>query len=533
MRKTGAWEDARIPVSVAILMAVLQAIRIAWMARLPEGILVQHIPDDAFYYLVLAKNYVTLGRWTFDGTSTSTGFHLMWGYILALFYKIAPAITFKEIFVIASALGAVSLSVAAGLCVSSVRRIYGPQSAWAAVVILFSALSLLQATWMMESSLVILMGSLLLFQISADIQRVTYRNLAIAILLGLLGSMARSDFGLLPLWLFVACAVLARIERKWLPQAKLAAGQLIGSSLGVLIVLMHSYKVSGHLVQASAQTKLWWVTVQGKSVVPSLRVAENTLSPLYNSVAPFQYNVWSSHLMEFIGYKSRTVIAAIVLIGIVRLLLRSLRTRPAVFAVCMILLIASYSFFYRFDGAVQDWYVANYEIPLILLVAAAWSSITPRWFVVARTLVVAMVILGSLFSFRAHAPWQEAMYRSGILISKHPEWKPVGAWNAGIMHYFAGDGVVNLDGLVNDDLVPDIKKQHLASYVARRKIRYIIESPDIFTGILAERSGIGDGKLYACVSDKKVLFPRDPFDVFDHTHITMFRLDPACLDTLH
>lgn len=528
----GIGEDDRPPIFAAILMAVLQSIRTVWLARLPTYLFVQHIPDDAFYYLVLAKNYVALGRWTFDGVAGSTGFHLMWGYILAAIYKVDPAISLKEVFVLASTLSTLSLAAASGLAVASVRKIYGFEAGWAAIAILFSAVSMLQATWMMESPFVILIASLLLFQLSKERTSVTPTELGIAMLLGFLGSMARSDFGLLPFWLFVAWAFMAKKERQWVPAAKLAAGQLIGASLGVLVVLIHTDIVSGQFLQASAQTKLWWATTQGKLFIPSLRVGENTLSPFYNSVAPFQHTFWSGHLIGIIEHRSRTLLLAIVLIGIIRFLVCSSRNRPAVLTACMLLLFVSYCFFYRFDGAVQDWYVGNYEIPVILLVAAAWASMPVRWLAAARILVIGLVVPGFLFSFCAHAPWQEAMYRSGLLIRQHPEWKPVGAWNAGIMHYFAGDGVVNLDGLVNDAIVPDIKDGTLADYVAQRRIRYIIESPSIFTAAYAKRSGIADGKLYSCIRDQKQLVPNDPFDVFDNTHITIFHLNDACLENL-
>jgi hypothetical protein len=230
-----------------------------------------------------------------------------------------------------------------------------------------------------------------------------------------------------------------------------------------------------------------------------------------------------------VEHRSRTLLLLLVLIGIIVFLSREKLRRPVIFTSCMLLLIATYSFFYRFDGAVQDWYVANYEIPFIFLVSAAWTLITPRWLTAARSLVIALVASGFLFSFCAHAPWQEAMYRSGLLIKQHSEWKPVGAWNAGIMNYFAEGGVVNLDGLVNDDSVSYIRSGTLANYIAQRKIGYIIESPSIFTSAYTKRSGIADGKLYSCVLSKRELFPHDPFDIFDNTHITLFRVEDGCL----
>jgi hypothetical protein len=34
--------------------------------RASDMLKVQNVPDDAFYYLLLAKNFSSLGQWTFD-----------------------------------------------------------------------------------------------------------------------------------------------------------------------------------------------------------------------------------------------------------------------------------------------------------------------------------------------------------------------------------------------------------------------------------------------------------------------------------
>ena len=49
----------------------------------PARIKVQYIPDDAFYYLTLSRNYSHLNYWTFDsGISLTSGFHLLFAYLL-------------------------------------------------------------------------------------------------------------------------------------------------------------------------------------------------------------------------------------------------------------------------------------------------------------------------------------------------------------------------------------------------------------------------------------------------------------------
>ena len=55
----------------------------------PEQLQVQYIPDDAYYYLGLARNFTKLGFWTFDsGFSSTSGFHPLLAYLLSLIFSI-------------------------------------------------------------------------------------------------------------------------------------------------------------------------------------------------------------------------------------------------------------------------------------------------------------------------------------------------------------------------------------------------------------------------------------------------------------
>src|SRR6266478_1902761 len=53
----------------------------------PLAHVVDHVPDDAFYYLVLARNFTRLHRWTTDGGLTvTTGFHALYAWFLTVGY---------------------------------------------------------------------------------------------------------------------------------------------------------------------------------------------------------------------------------------------------------------------------------------------------------------------------------------------------------------------------------------------------------------------------------------------------------------
>lgn len=149
----------------------------------------------------------------------------------------------------------------------------------------------------------------------------------------------------------------------------------------------------------------------------------------------------------------------------------------------------------------------------------------------SRAPVALFMAVAIAMSLRVWAPWQEATYRAGMILRSHPGWRPLGSWNAGVISYFGGGGVVDLDGLVNDDLLPYIKSGTLGTYLAQRHITHIVETPDVWT-VLAARSGLKDGRVAACIDERIRLFPGDPNDIANNEHLMYFHLDEKCLSEL-
>jgi hypothetical protein len=56
----------------------------------------------------------------------------------------------------------------------------------------------------------------------------------------------------------------------------------------------------------------------------------------------------------------------------------------------------------------------------------------------------------------------------GEYLRSHPDLQGIGAWNAGLIAHFAHRGVVDLDGLVNDEIYAYAAQGRLLDYVCRR-----------------------------------------------------------------
>src|SRR5262249_29204789 len=72
------------------VVAAAALVRLALFLREPLAQQIGVIPDDAFYYLVAARHFAQLGVWTFDGLAPASGFHLLYAYLLAALFKLAP-----------------------------------------------------------------------------------------------------------------------------------------------------------------------------------------------------------------------------------------------------------------------------------------------------------------------------------------------------------------------------------------------------------------------------------------------------------
>ena len=179
---------------------LVQAARLAKLLRLPDRLLVTYLPDDAFYYLALAQNFARTGRWTFDGVEPATGFHLLWAYLLAALYKMAPHLTLHGVLLWGGVFQTLCLALAAWLVVRTAEHVFNEhaEALSAGVGLIFlSSISLVIDTSLMESPLLILASAATLWLLCrAEPPRGW--GLGRAFALGLAGMLARSDFGLLP-----------------------------------------------------------------------------------------------------------------------------------------------------------------------------------------------------------------------------------------------------------------------------------------------------------------------------------------------
>src|SRR5690606_2026508 len=134
------------------------------------------------------------------------------------------------------------------------------------------------STVMMESWLVILFSSLTIFFVAQQ-KEASPKFLFGLFLIGLLGSLSRTDYGMLPGVLF--CTIFFAERFKITPSVVRSFTILSGAIIGVFVVLIQNYFISGQLAQASAQTKLFWSSVAGHSIYAPLQLVLSISLPSF------------------------------------------------------------------------------------------------------------------------------------------------------------------------------------------------------------------------------------------------------------
>lgn len=138
-----------------LVLFTILLIRVLYFYQSSYLELIQIIPDDAFYYLVLAKNKLVLDFWTFDEKTAATGFHLFYGYFLLFIMKFFYILELNQIFLFIGIISSLLISGALFLQIIICKNIFGHKSAIISSITFFSPIVIGLSTSLMEVSFLI------------------------------------------------------------------------------------------------------------------------------------------------------------------------------------------------------------------------------------------------------------------------------------------------------------------------------------------------------------------------------------------
>jgi hypothetical protein len=441
---------------------------------------VQYLADDAYYYVVIARNWAATGVPTFDGFAPTSGFHLAFGAVMALVAKLSAwdALGMGRAAVVVNA-AAVALAVP--VLSGALRRLCGVQP-WAASLALL--VPLMATVWRgtltgVEYGLALLGASLVWWAAARIVVEGRLAWLAVAPLV----LVFRSDLVLLLAAVGPWVAWRMARERRWPAAACALAWPVLGYGLVGLLFRL----VTGVSGQESGATKmLWGSLVREREAHPVVQSLKRALAYAGEAVAS---PVWPG-----LGYHGALVAGAlgVLLIGGLAIeaarRLRAGSLSPGVrllaeSAAAAVLHVAAFAVFYAwfFTTIQPHWYFST-VLPSVLIVwVGAARAFVPAGGIGVRVRdgAFAIMIVSNLIAVTTRPrlfAWQEVPYTTaGTLFREIPADAVVGAWNAGIPAAFGNRRVVNLDGLVNREVLPLARDRRVEELLAARGITWVAD----------------------------------------------------------
>jgi len=463
---------------------------------------VQIIPDDAFYYLQIAKNWSIKGIWTFDGTNLASGFHPLHAYFLGIIYKIQPEIQLKEIFFICSSIYIISY-VYSYFQISKIifPHLKNKSNLIFCFITWISTASLTMPFMLMEGWIPLICTSIfikLLFDTSKDHKKTNF----IIPTIGMLGILGRLDFIVFSISLFMAWAIIVykKVNKKNHEIILLRMKKFfLGNILGVIFLIIHNFLNFERFIQSSAEIKSFWVSQQGYDF-------KSILVFIPKLFLPTEFNSVLAYLIIFIFFSITTFVFIKYLFN------NNANLKILTLYISSYFLIFLYIIAFTRSGGNAYWYMVPFIIPSSIAITFAIDEfILKKKYFLNFSLIAFFTILSSTNLFFKSYPLQKDIYIKTFEISKK-NYKKIGSWNSGIVSYFTrGVKVINLDGLVNDSIVKNIKNNNTNNYIKNENLEALVDYPST---LREKHLGINFKEIKSCISNKEALYEQK-FEIFE------------------
>lgn len=476
--------------SFVLLALGAVAMRWGWINGDLTQLVATILPDDAFYYFEIAQHVWAGEGVTFDGVTPATGMHPLWLLAILPFFRDSAAGAVGPL----QGLLLLSTLLAAVAALQLSRLVWRVTGSLAAGIVL--AFAFLANHWVvtetlngLETSLALALIACVLVQLHSWMTAPSMgRALGLGALVGLC-ILARSDTAVI---LLPPCALMLAYRRPWHPEVLVVAGL---PALAILALSLFNYQLTGSFAQSSASAVPWVARANWQLFHPEAGWFGFQKASIGTAVGGV------IKIGKALGWFTAVIAVMSGLLALPALKLQKdgdTLPRDAariVGALILGLLLLHFVHGY-FRWIVRPYYFASWSLVVFLLPALAlrcWcaealSDLSDRAnSPAARSLAAGLVfflILQLGLGAQPHVayPWQVEMLRAGEEVRNRfaPE-EPVGAFNSAIIAYVNDRPIVNLDGVVNEDAVRAIRAGNLAAYLRSRKIRYIVDSPAMWT----------------------------------------------------
>ena len=441
------------------LFLTILFIRLIYISFQHESIIVSYIPDDSFYYLELAKNFIETKSWTFDKVNPASGFHTLYAYLIVIIMLAIGADNFFSIFLTVSILNIILFFISFLITkrlVSEYHKINGNSFMnYLLLIPYLSFFSINNSTYIMEAPFTIFFSSQLIFLLFT--KKSIPLKLILIFIVCFLGQLFRYDFGLHTL------ASLIYFIGYFIKNKKIIYKFLIpilGSSIALLIQILHNFLYGISFPPSSSLVKSYWA-----STTTLIYDIKEVLEVIIRDI---------SISMGYIdGYLNLFFLFAIIILSVYKSK-KSTISRLNIYGFSLVTFII-YFLFYLLNGAVQNWYIQNFHVYITLIVFVILKSsfevkLNNRNFLKAAIIIS---LLTNIYSSLIPEYNQNmiAYHQAYNLDNDHEK---VGSFNAGILGYFSKKTqVINLDGLVNDNAAKYFIKNNIKDYMIKNNINIL------------------------------------------------------------
>ena len=500
----GEWDssffDRRLGVPFVVAFVTLWLLNGNPFSLLPNDfMMLNHFPDDAFYYFQICRNASQGKGWTFDGIHVTNGVQPLWAWLITPLFSFSkdPLMPLRWI----SLINYFLFSVSAEVFYRTVKRWFSrpiPFLIWSYWVLYPSNRSTDMVLNGMESSLYLLALLLFIhclarFEANSSLAQKPLNQLGMG-LLGVFCFLARLD-ALILVGLYALFLCSALLKKHPLKEVMLRVSLFLLPSLTTLPYFYWNYQQFGHTQPISGMVKhtrslmIWkdlmhsgdwlkiWQSVSSSIIInapPSgilhtlcLRclsvLPDNLLNPLANSLTllfMIALIIWTLKLA--VHYRLPWIRSGSMHLFLLFLLLH-------------VLIYRTY-FLFQTGG----WHGA----PLLILSAyifGTWLQVAQdRWlsFIRPQTFVAGVLLLLTTSAWaKAPPPLIPSIPRAiSWMMENLPPQAQLAGFNSGILGYFLPQSVINLDGLANSsEIVPYIRNRRMTEYVCTHGIDYLVD----------------------------------------------------------
>lgn len=423
--------------------------------------LAPHFADDAYYYLIIARNFVELGFFTFDGINETNGFHPLWQYILVIMYKVigtdsSQSLQIFSVKLIESMfyLGAITLSVIFAFRLHCQN--HPLKYLW------FGLFVTLLNPYYNQLFFQGMETTLTTFLLIAVLQAVITNHILIFTVLLPLLFLSRLDtliFVIFPFWLLL-------MGRNKLSKERIIL--TVPLALTVLTYLFLNYLHFGYIKPISGilKSSFPWISFHFSYLLDPILFAFKTNDYFYlflfpNIVILLLLLVTSVFILRWKHSGAETRLIQVMII-------------------ISFFLILNLLLFQKWNKQIEAWYLVLPSVIIISLFIYSLSRLfqNENYLKLALLLIVLSsthLYVKKIFETPNHGPGVLIKEITNFITTEIPENDILAATDGGIIAFFAERRYVNLDGLVNSyDYQKFIKDKKLLYFLKSNNVSYLL-----------------------------------------------------------